>query len=58
MVYNLTEEKWSVMIIEMRLKKGIVKVVPENLDDLWHLYNIIYKNDNVYSQTTLEVQVE
>jgi protein pelota len=42
----------------MRLKKGIVKVVPESLDDLWHLYNIIYKNDDVYAQTTREVQVE
>jgi protein pelota len=42
----------------MRLKKGVLKVVPENLDDLWHLYNIIYKNDEVYAQTTREVQVE
>jgi len=42
----------------MRLKKGIAKVVPENLDDLWHLYNIIYKNDDVYARTTREVQVE
>lgn len=45
-------------IIEMRLNKGIVKVVPENLDDLWHLYNIVYKNDDVYAQTTREVHVE
>ena len=42
----------------MRLKKGVAKVVPENLDDLWHLYNIIYKGDEVYAQTTREVQVE
>jgi protein pelota len=58
LVYNLTEGKYPLKIIEMRLKKGIVKVVPENLDDLWHLYNIIYKNDDVYAQTTREVQVE
>jgi len=24
----------------MTLKKGIAKVLPESLDDLWHLYNI------------------
>jgi len=25
------------------LKKGIVKLIPENMDDLWHLYHIIDK---------------
>jgi len=42
----------------MNLKKGIVKVLPESLDDLWHLYNIVLKNDEVYAQTTREVKVE
>jgi protein pelota len=42
----------------MKLKKGIVKVLPESLDDLWHLYNIVLKNDEVYAQTTREVKVE
>jgi protein pelota len=45
-------------ILEMKLKKGIVKVVPESLDDLWHLYNVIYQGDQVYAQTTREVKVE
>ncbi len=45
-------------ILEMNLKKGIVKVVPENVDDLWHLYNVIYEKDKVYAQTTREVKVE
>jgi len=40
------------------LKKGFVKVVPESLDDLWHLYNIIYPRDEVYARTTREVKVE
>jgi len=40
------------------LKKGFVKVVPESLDDLWHLYNIIYSGDEVYARTTREVKVE
>ncbi len=42
----------------MNLKKGFVKVLPETLDDLWHLYNIIYKNDEVHARTTREVKVE
>lgn len=43
-------------ILETNLKKGFVKVVPENLDDLWHLYNIIYKGDEVYAYTTREIK--
>ncbi len=42
----------------MNLKKGFVKVLPESLDDLWHLYNIILEKDEVYAQTTREVRVE
>jgi protein pelota len=42
----------------MNLKKGVVKVVPESLDDLWHLYNLIYPNDMVYARTTREVKTE
>jgi protein pelota len=40
----------------MNLKKGFVKVVPRTFDDLWHLYNIIYKNDEVYAYTTREMK--
>ncbi|MCW3993425.1 MAG: mRNA surveillance protein pelota [Candidatus Bathyarchaeota archaeon] len=43
-------------IIEMNLKKGFVKVIPETFDDLWHLYNIIYKDDEVYARTTREIK--
>jgi len=43
-------------IIETNLKKGIVKVIPETFDDLWHLYNVIYKNDEVYAYTTREIK--
>jgi len=45
-------------ILEKRFKKGFVKVMPESLDDLWHLYNIIYPGDQVYARTTREVKVE
>jgi protein pelota len=43
-------------IIEKDLKKGVVKVVPESADDLWHLYNVIYKNDCVYAYSTREIR--
>lgn len=43
-------------IVEMNLKKGLVKLIPENTDDLWHLYNIIYRDDEVYAFTTREIK--
>lgn len=45
-------------ILGMSLKKGVVKVLPESLDDLWHLFNVVAPNDEVYAQTTREVKVE
>jgi len=43
-------------ILEINLKKGFVKLIPETFDDLWHLYNVIYKNDEVYAYTTREIK--
>ncbi len=40
------------------LKKGFAKVMPESLDDLWHLYNIILKRDEVYARTTRQVKLD
>ena len=45
-------------ILEMNLKKRIVRVLPESIDDLWHLYNIVAPDDEVYAQTTRLVKVE
>ena len=45
-------------ILEMHLKRGFVKVVPQSLDDLWHLYNVIYQGDQVFARTTREVKVQ
>lgn len=42
----------------MNIKKGVVKVSPDSLDDLWHLYNIILKGDEVHARTTREKKVE
>jgi protein pelota len=43
-------------IFRMDLKKGFAKVMPESLDDLWHLYNIILKRDEVHARTTRQVK--
>jgi len=43
-------------ILEINSKKGFVKVIPETFDDLWHLYNVIYKNDEVYAYTSREIK--
>jgi protein pelota len=43
-------------VLKTNLKKGFVKVIPETLDDLWHLYNIIYEGDKVYARTTREIK--
>ncbi len=45
-------------VMKRGLKKGIVKVVPERLDDLWHLYNIITKGDEVHARTTRDKKIE
>jgi protein pelota len=45
-------------VLKRALKKGLVRILPENLDDLWHLYNIIFKNDEVYARTTREVKTK
>ncbi len=45
-------------ILEKQLKKGFVKVVPQSLDDLWHLYNIIYPGDQVYARTSRELKFD
>lgn len=50
------KEEKVLKILEMNLKKGFVKVVPETFDDLWHLYNIIYKGDEVYAYTSREIK--
>ena len=45
-------------IVEINRKKGLVKVVPETFDDLWHLYNVIYEQDRVYARTSREIKTD
>jgi len=50
--------EYQLKILRSDLKHDKVIVVPETLDDLWHLYNIVTLNDEVYAQTTREVRVD
>jgi protein pelota len=43
-------------IFRLDLKKGFAKVIPESLDDLWHLYNIIQKKDEVHARTSRQTK--
>ena len=43
-------------IIKQDKKEGIVTLVPETLDDLWHLSHIVEVGDSVSSKTTRRIQ--
>ena len=43
-------------IIKQDTKEGIIEVVPETLDDLWHLSHIVEVGDNASSKTTRRIQ--
>lgn len=43
-------------IVHQDTKKGFIELVPETLDDLWHLSHIIIPGDLISSKTTRRVQ--
>jgi len=45
-------------ILSVDRRKGIVELVPEDVDDLWVLYNVIRRGDRVSGRTTREVKME
>jgi protein pelota len=47
-----------VKIIEKNLRQGYVKIVPDSQDDLWHLYNVIYKGDEVYAYSSRAIKTD
>jgi protein pelota len=47
-----------VKIIEKNLRQGFVKVVPDSQDDLWHLYNVVYKGDEVYAYSSRAIKTD
>jgi protein pelota len=58
-IYVLTEilvKRQKMKIIQRNLRQGFVKVVPSSDDDLWHLYNVIYKGDEVYAYSSRAIK--
>jgi protein pelota len=45
-------------IIEKNIRQDFVKVVPTSDDDLWHLYNVIYKGDEVYAYSSRAIKFD
>ena len=45
-------------IIGKNLRQGFVKLVPSSDDDLWHLYNVIYKGDEVYAYSSRAIKTD
>ncbi|MFX1491248.1 MAG: mRNA surveillance protein pelota [Promethearchaeota archaeon] len=43
-------------IVTKKLKAGLVVVIPEDMDDLWHLYNVILPGDQVAARTVRRVR--
>jgi protein pelota len=47
-----------VKIMGRNLRQGFIKVVPTSDDDLWHLYNVIYKGDEIYAYSSRAVKTD
>ncbi|MHC1591104.1 MAG: mRNA surveillance protein pelota [Candidatus Helarchaeales archaeon] len=43
-------------IVEQDLKKQEIKLQLENIDDLWHLYNLIMPSDHLYGKTERRIR--
>jgi len=48
----------TMKVLEHDRKRGTMKVVSQNIDDLWTLYNVIRKGDLIYARTSREVKAE
>jgi protein pelota len=55
-VIEILVKRQKMKIIGKNLRQGFVKVVPSSDDDLWHLYNIIYKGDEVYAYSSRAIK--
>ena len=44
-------------ILHNDIRHGVITVVPEVLDDLWVLYNIVEKGDRVHARTSREIRL-
>jgi protein pelota len=55
---NLNPRHTNVKITEKNLNQGYIKVIPDSQDDLWHLYNVVYKGDEVYAYTSRAIKTD
>jgi protein pelota len=44
-------------ILSYDQKKGLMKIIPMNIDDLWILYNVIQRGDTVQARTTRVIKL-
>ncbi|RLI27417.1 MAG: mRNA surveillance protein pelota [Candidatus Hecatellales archaeon] len=49
-------EERGLKILGLDLKHGSARLYIENLDDLWHLYNVVSPGDLVYARTSRELK--
>jgi protein pelota len=54
--FNYPRSALDLKITEKNLQQDFVKVVPDTPDDLWHLYNVIYKGDEVYAYSSRAIK--
>ena len=47
---------YELKIVEKNLQQDYIKVIPDTPDDLWHLYNIVYKGDEVYAYSSRAIK--
>ena len=45
-------------ILSVDRRKGTMELVPEDVDDLWVLYNVVRRGDRVSGRTTREIKLE
>ncbi len=43
-------------ILDYDAKHGVLKALPEDVDDLWVLYNVIHTEDLIYARTSREIK--
>jgi protein pelota len=43
-------------ILNYDARHGVLKVLPEDVDDLWVLYNVIHPKDVIYARTSREIK--
>ena len=48
----------SMKVLGYDVKKESMRVVPENLDDLWTLYNVIRRGDRLYARTSRLIKLD